>query len=79
MDNAYCKKRDEQLSTNGNKPEKKDPIVPSKTEVLRLFKKLGLPHNIINHVQAVARKAINMSHAIKTVPINLESKAPPRQ
>ena len=61
------------MSTNGNNLEKiKDSVLPSKAEVIFLFKKLGLPHNIINHVQAVARKAIKMSHAIKNLPINLE-------
>lgn len=73
MDNVNCKKWDEQLSKNGNNIAKnKDSVIPSKTEVLRLFKKLELPHNIINHVQAVARKAIKMSHNIKTIPINLK-------
>ena len=61
------------MSTNGNNLEKmQDSVIPSKAEVIRLFKKLGLPHNIINHVQAVARKAIKMSHIIKIVPINLK-------
>ncbi len=50
----------------------KDSVIPSKAEVIRLLKKLGLPHNIISHVQAVARKAIKMSHIIKIVPINLK-------
>lgn len=61
------------MSTNGNNLKKnKDSIIPSKAEVISLFKKLGLPHNIINHVQAVTRKAIKMSHNIKILPINLK-------
>ena len=45
--------------------------LPEKNEAVALLKKMGLPHNIINHQLAVMRKARDIAYNITKSPIDI--------
>jgi uncharacterized protein len=46
--------------------------LPSKRDALTLLKQLNFSSHIIHHQQAVMRKALDLAHNIKRIPINRE-------